>query len=793
MPKNFKLSNKKAAIIFVAVAFLVSTFYILHSTFLVYGFTGPGSQGAGSGVGAIGVDASNNLSVGTSTTKSSVKLLIVGSSTAPGEFAIQVLNVNAGPVFLITNDGRVTIGSTSFASGTGAGGTFGPQPAFGGLFVHGPIQTDLDVKALGGLSVGTTTLAGAGNILMTGTISGLSISAGNITAGVFGGIGNAANYAFEGNVGFGTSSQVGLPQKFSVYGSGYFSGNVGIGTSAPTNPLTLNSTATVAEQINGTGANTYIYLTNGSGTVQFGNYGGQAFFQAASGYDVGLYDGTGALGVLVKSAYTQINPFLFINHNGNVSMVINSAGSNYGMIQNDAGDVWSLAYKGVYTSLGTPVLSWTGGGKVGIGTTYPSSTLHVIGDLRVSASATIPNLYDAGGNKYVTSTSAGGGSVSTSSAITANYFPYWANVNGGLSGTSTLYFSAGYVGIGTTAPTSTLHVVGDRGLFIDSATNGGFPGRLRMVDEITEGSGAHDDFLIETDGGLLVKLDRNQNGAGAGLGFDVFNSNNVSLFLVDAGTGRVGIGTIYPSSTLHVIGTVTATTLSGALAASNVTAGVFGGAGSGALYAFPSNLGVGTSSQVGLPATLSVYGTSTFLIGNVGIGTSSPQALLSVGNNSTATVAIFGGGTGKIAVGTIDPVYTIGGKQYATYSPETIGIKVETVGNIECKIENGKCEYVVDFNNLEEGSDLWLFAKTTNLKNNFDKLSTFLTAGFDGRVWYKIDAKELTLTIFALPSSVIDNQSSVEVSYRLTALRFDAASWPNIVTDSSGAGFIITN
>ena len=47
------------------------------------------------------------------------------------------------------------------------------------------------------------------------------------------------------------------------------------------------------------------------------------------------------------------------------------------------------------------------------------------------------NLFDAGGNKYSTSTS-GGGSVSTSSAISVNNFPFWVTAGGGLSGTSTL-------------------------------------------------------------------------------------------------------------------------------------------------------------------------------------------------------------------------------------------------------------------------------------------------------------------------------------------------------------------
>jgi hypothetical protein len=37
-----------------------------------------------------------------------------------------------------------------------------------------------------------------------------------------------------------------------------------------------------------------------------------------------------------------------------------------------------------------------------------------------------------------------------------------------------------------------------------------------------------------------------------------------------------------------------------------------------------------------------------------------------------------GGGTGKIDVGTVDPVYAIGGDKFATYMAGMIGVKEET-------------------------------------------------------------------------------------------------------------------
>lgn len=252
--------------------------------------------------------------------------------------------------------------------------------------------------------------------------------------------------------------------------------------------------------------------------------------------------------------------------------------------------------------------------------------------------------------------------------------------------------------------------------------------------------------------------------------------------------GAVAIATTTPSGVVttklsvggdtSITGTLTATAIVGALSgtvnASNVSAGVFG-AGN---FAFPSSLGIATTTQVGLPAALSVYGTGYI------------SGLLSVGATTTATVAIFGGGTGKIDVGTIDPPYTINGKSYATYLPSMTGVKEETAGTLRCEAVRGSttCTAILDFANAIEGSDIWLFSKTTNLKHSFNEMSVLATPGFNGRVWYEKDASGLRLIVKAvLPAGM----HSGEISYRLTAPRFDAASWPNAPTNPTSPGFII--
>ncbi len=79
--------------------------------------------------------------------------------------------------------------------------------------------------------------------------------------------------------------------------------------------------------------------------------------------------------------------------------------------------------------------------------------------------------------------------------------------------------------------------------------------------------------------------------------------------------------------------------------------------------------------------------------------------------------------------------------------------------------------YVVNFNELEVGSDLWLFDKTTDFGENMENLQIILTQGFDGRVWYEKNPEENILTIYGTDSG--------EVSFRMTGNRFDWKEWSN--------------
>ncbi|MFH1230056.1 MAG: hypothetical protein V1709_01025, partial [Planctomycetota bacterium] len=83
-----------------------------------------------------------------------------------------------------------------------------------------------------------------------------------------------------------------------------------------------------------------------------------------------------------------------------------------------------------------------------------------------------------------------------------------------------------------------------------------------------------------------------------------------------------------------------------------------------------------------------------------------------------------------------------------------------------------------------EASDLWLFSKTTSLRDHIDRMTVLLTPSDNTRTWYKIDKANFTLTLYSSRPTAI--------SYRLTAPRFNEEDFAN-TRDGGGGGFIIND
>jgi hypothetical protein len=177
--------------------------------------------------------------------------------------------------------------------------------------------------------------------------------------------------------------------------------------------------------------------------------------------------------------------------------------------------------------------------------------------------------------------------------------------------------------------------------------------------------------------------------------------------------------------------------------------------------------------------------------GSFGIGTTSPTQQLSVQNllyvgaggatgMGTATSTFQGDIkiTGKLDVGTIDPVYTIGGVKYATYGASTIGVKEEVATKVSVTSfddERNLYARTIRFDEQDKGSDMWLFYQITHFGDAWKDLVVSLTPAFEGNVFYEENPTKNTLTIFASQPG--------NVSIRLIAPRYDAAKWPNLRDD----------
>jgi hypothetical protein len=701
---------KKILISSLIIGFLGLSFYLTFAQ----NFLGP-SCAPGQCQGRIRVDSNGNISIGTSTLESITRAYVVASTSDSSAYALKILASNSSPLLLVRNDGKISIATSSFTST---------------LTVQGDIYA-------------------SGNITMGGNLSA-PISAGNVTPGVFNSLqgGGTGAYAFLGNLGIVTSSQVGLPQALSVYGGGYFSGNVGIGTITPYDKLHVYGGGLRIS--NGAfGANGFVFEqdgTSGNLNIRYKNPTSTSAEIMSLGYagNVGIgttgpndkLDVAGNLRVLTGS-----NPIRFTAS----WTAFPDAATNQAEISNDTGSYKTLMIVGNKSNDGSTrrVSVWdrlevNGNfittGNVGIGTTTPAYKLDVQG-----------------------------GQINTSGGlcIAGDCKTAWSQVGGAwITATGGIYYNNGNVAIGTSTVSASLP------LYIETSST------------LYTGIGLSNTNVSSR----IWSIFANSNGTtyGPSKGFGVRDvSAGVTRLVIDT-SGNVGIGTTAPGYTLDVNGNIR---------------------GRGDLYitkGFSPFIGTTDNFDLRLGVNTAEYMRIT-TGGNVGIGTTGPSYKLDVvsgggttarfGTASSDTVTI-GNGAGKINVGTVDPIYTINGKKYATYGPESIGIKVNHSDLIKLT-RNGKYfEASLDFKNAKEGSDLWLFSKTTNLVKNFDKLSIQLTPSFIGKVWYNKDKENMIVKIYAI--SDLEENNELEVSYTLTAPRFDSDKWTNYSNDDVD-GFIIND
>lgn len=629
------------------------------------------------------------------------------------------------------------------------------QSFIGPSCAAGLCQGKIGVDSSGNLSVGTSTpQSGTKTLIISQTSDSSSYGLRVLSSN------NSPLFLVrsDGKISIATS---GASYALNVSGDIYASGNLVVGGTFSAPIPAGNVTPGVFNSLQGGGTGAYAFL----GSLGIATSSQVGLPQALSVYGGGYFSGNVGIGVTSPSGKLEIGGTEAADEPRLIFAA--SDASDRFTIKTDLDAITSNDFLG-FRSVGVDnILVLKGNGNVGIGTTDPGYKLDVQGG-QINSS---------------------GGLCIAGDCKTA-----WSQVGGSSQWTTTstgIYYSGGNVGIGN-VPSASL------------------PLNIETSSTAYTGIG-----LVNTDvSSRTWSIFSNSNSTtfGPSKGFGIRDITAGATRLVIDTNGNVGIGTTAPAYTLDVNGNIRIRDNYNLIVNSTygkieITTGV-GYPGVKISTGYPT----GGTIEFGYPQFGGVYdakiyrsgssqlraSSSLIIDGSLGIGTTTPAYKLDVGSAGSVTArfgtastdqVIIGGGAGKLNVGTVDPIYSIGGKKYATYGPESIGVKVGHTGVLKLVLNKNKYEGVLDFKNAKEGDDLWLFAKTTNLASNFDKLTIQLTPAFKGKVWYNKDKENMIVKIYGEADEL--NNNELEISYSLSAPRFDSEEWPNYSNDETVEGIKI--